>query len=115
MVKFFKKAGWVLFGLLMGVVLTFLSLMGFKKRKDLILFKDKFKKKIKDLEQKESHQLEKIKSKANQNRAIIENTIKISDKKKRLQKLAEMVNKNDFSSKSQNSDKPENSSNSNKP
>ena len=93
MIKFFKKALWVIFGLVSIAGIYFLILIGLKKRKDVSTYKDKLKKKINDIDQQELSKIKEIESKANQNSIIIDKTLNISNKKKRLSKLADLVNK----------------------
>ena len=93
MIKFFKKALWVIFGLVSIAGIYFLILIELKKRKDVSTYKDKLKKKINDIDQQELSKIKEIESKANQNSIIIDKTLNISNKKKRLSKLADLVNK----------------------
>ena len=109
MIKFFKKTGWLVLGFFAIVGIVFLSVMGFRKKNDVSAYKDKLKKKLSEIDEQETTQIKDIESKADLKRKTILKTSNISDKKKRLQKLAEMVNKNEFSNYSERSKKSDKS------
>jgi len=110
MVKFFKKTGIIILGLLSITGIVFLITIGLKRKGDFSSYKDKLKKKLNEIDEEESGKLKEIELKADLKRKSIEKTSDIQHKRKRLQKLADMVNKNEFtnlSKKSTNSEQAE--------
>ena len=93
MTNFFKKVGVIILSILSITGIVFMILFGLKKRNDLMLYKNKLKKKLNDIDKQKLNKINKIELKANHNRTKIEKTLKIPNKKKRLSKLADLVNK----------------------
>jgi len=97
MIKFFKKTGLIVLGLLSIIGIAFLITIGLKRKNDISSYKDKLKKKLNEIDEEESGKLKEIELTADLKRKAIEKISNIPDKRKRLQKLADRVNKNVFS------------------
>ena len=97
MVKFFKKTGIIILGLLSITGIVFLITIGLKRKGDFSSYKDKLKKKLNEIDEEESGKLKEIELKADL-------------KRKSIEKTSDMVNKNEFtnlSKKSTNSEQAE--------
>ena len=94
MIKLIKKLWLLILGGL-GLGLYFiLKKVGLKQKTDLISYRTRLDKKLLNLDLDNTYKIKGIESKAKKKRNLMREAMKIPDKRKRLQKLADILNKN---------------------
>ena len=92
MIRVLKKLWWLILGGLGIGVYIVLKKFGLKQKVDVISYRAKLDKKLLDIDLDKDYKIKEIESKAKKKKKLMREAMKIPDKRKRLRKLADILN-----------------------
>jgi len=92
MIKIVKKLWWLIIGGVGIGIYFILKKMGLKQKVDVISYRAKLDKKLLDIDLDKDYKMKEIESTVKKKKKLMREAMKIPDKRKRLQKLADILN-----------------------
>ena len=92
MIKVLRKLWWLIIGGVGIGIYFLLKQFGLKKKSDVISYRARLDKKLLDIDLDKDYKMKEIESTAKKKKKLMRDAMKIPDKRKRLQKLADILN-----------------------